>query len=216
MVNMHVSDERKTILDRFFYHDRDLHAVGKACKIPWFDKFDEKFARDTYAYFSSEEKVEAIDKIAKSSIGDQEFVGALNSVRAKGASISLGIDRFRGRCYSFNPDEGFRNENRQLTIKEDVEHALEELGERGYYFLQAVTNLYKADKWDHAYGGVTWADILAEIRKLGGQYPSPRDIAILKSYKLYYKTGSRRYPPTIPEEIIEVVETALKEWKSEH
>jgi len=207
--------ERKILLDRFFWRDRDLYAIGKACRIPWFDKFAQKFARDKYAYFSSEEKIEAIEKIAAVNIREQEFIDAMNSVKENGASVSLEIDQFRGERYSFDPDEGFRNENRQLSVKKDVQHALEELGERGYCFLQAATNLHKAGKWDRAYGGATWADILAEIRKLGGRYPSPRDIAILKSYKLYYKTGSRRYPThTIPEEILEVVETALKEWKS--
>lgn len=214
---MEITNERKILLDRFFWRDRDLYAIGKACRIPWFDKFAEKFARDTYAYFSSQEKVEAIEKIATNNISEQEFVNALNYVKEKEASISLEIDRFRGERYSFDPDEGFRNEDQQLVVKEDVEHALGELGERGYRFLQAVVNLYRAGKSDRAYGGVTWADILAEIRELGGQYPSPRDIAILKSYKLYYKTGSRRYPThTIPEEIIEVVETALKERKSKY
>ena len=56
-------------------------------------------------------------------------------------------------------------------------------------------------------------DILAKIRELGGVYPSPRDLALLKSYRIYYKTGSRRYPThTVPEEIIPVVEEVLLQY----
>jgi len=215
---MSVAEERKTILDRFFYRDRDIHAIGKACKIPWFDKFDDKFARDTYAYFASAEKTEAIEKIAAANISDQEFVDVLNLMRQNGSLVFYdGIDRFVGEHYFFDSEEGFRAENRQNTVRDDVKNALGELKERGCNFLQAVIDLYERGKWDRAYGGATWADILAQVRSLGGGYPSPRDLAILKSYKLYYKTGSRRYPThTIPEEIIEVVAGALKEWKSGH
>jgi len=213
---MTVVQERKTILDRFFYRDRDIHAIGKACKIPWFDKYDEKFARDRYAYFTSEEKIEATEKIAASSISDQEFVDVLNLMRQKGSLVFYdGIDRFLGEHYFFDSEEGFRAENRQDTVRDDVKNALRELKDRGYNFLQAVVDLYERGKWDRAYGGATWADILARVRGLGGGYPSPRDLAILKSYKLYYKTGSRRYPThTIPEEILGPVEDVLKEWKA--
>jgi len=56
-------------------------------------------------------------------------------------------------------------------------------------------------------------DILAKIRELGGNYPPPRDLALLKSYKIYYKTGSRRYPThTVPEEIIPLVEEVLNQY----
>jgi hypothetical protein len=65
--------------------------------------------------------------------------------------------------------------------------------------------------WDRAYGGVVWTDILAKMREIGGDYPAPRDVAIIKSYRIYYKTGSRRYPThTIPEEIIPIVKDELK------
>jgi hypothetical protein len=38
---------------------------------------------------------------------------------------------------------------------------------------------------------------------------------ILKSYGIYYKTGSRRYPThTIPEEMIPTIEEELEKWKA--
>jgi hypothetical protein len=210
---MKTLDERRIILDRFFNSDKSLHALGKACKITWFDKFDEKFAKDKYAYFALEEKTEAIEKIVSSNLDDKQFADVLTSQQEKIKHFE--IDRFIGEHYYFTPEEEFRNENKQLSIRKDIESAIKELGNRGYHFLQAIVNLHEQGKWDRAYGGATWVDILAEIRKLGGQYPSPRDIAILKSYKLYYKTGSRRYPThTIPEEIIGIVKIVLKKWKS--
>jgi len=209
---MNSFDERKILLNRYFYHDRDFQSIGKACKISWFDRYDDKFAKDKYAYFSAEEKIEAIDKIASTDLNDREFADVLNSMKEKAITQ---IDRFTGEHIYFDPDVGFRGENRQPDFKKAVDGALKELGARGYYFLQAIINLYENRKWDRAYGGATWPDILAEIRRLGGQYPSPRDLAILKSFKLYYKTGSRRYPThTIPVETLEIVKAILGEWKS--
>jgi len=49
-----------------------------------------------------------------------------------------------------------------------------------------------------------------------GKYPSPRHLAILKSYKIYYRTGSRRYPThTIPEEMIPIIDIELEKWKKD-
>jgi len=55
-------------------------------------------------------------------------------------------------------------ENRQENLKKEIQNALEETGKRGFYFLKAIIELYKEGKWDKAYGGATWADILAKIR----------------------------------------------------
>jgi len=80
-----------------------------------------------------------------------------------------------------------------------------------------VIQLYKEGKWDEAFGGAAWVDILTKIRQLKGVYPPPRDLVLLKSYNIYYRTGSRRYPThTIPEEMIPVVEEAIDRFiKSE-
>jgi len=125
----------------------------------------------------------------------------------------LEIDRFVGEHYYFDPDVGVLLENRQSEVEKDIWKVLDETKGRCYYFLKAIVNLYP-DKWDKAYNGARWPDILAEIRRLGGEYPPPRDLALLKSYKLYYKTGSRRYPThTIPEEIIPIVKRVLEQYE---
>ncbi len=51
--------------------------------------------------------------------------------------------------------------------------------------LKAIIELRKEGKWDRAFGGATWTDMLTKIRENGGVYPPPRDLAILKSYKIY-------------------------------
>jgi len=201
--------ERKILIDRFVRSDRALYDLGKRLRISWFDRFDQKFGRDSYAYFASEEKVAAIDIIAKEP-DDSALGRALNDL---GPPKYLEIDRFVGERYFFD-GEKFSLQDKRAELREEVRRAIKETGGRGIHLLKALISLYRAGKWDRAYGGAAWPDILATIREIGGSYPSPRDLAILKSYKLYYRTGSRRYPThTIPEEIIEVVDEELNAWK---
>ena len=202
--------EREIVIKRFFWGDRTIYRIGTLAKIDWFDKFDRKFARDTYAYFSTEEKKEAIEKITRS-ISDNKFIEILNGLELPGY---MEIDRFIGEHYFFEKGIGFSLSDKRNALKNEVKKALEETKEMGYFFLKAIIELHKEEKWDKAYGGATWVDILAKIRELGGKYPSPRHLAILKSYKIYYKTGSRRYPThTIPEEMIPTIESELERSK---
>ena len=43
-------DERRILLNRLFYDDRDLYKLGKKAGISWFDSFEKKFTQDTYAH----------------------------------------------------------------------------------------------------------------------------------------------------------------------
>lgn len=206
------SEERGILLRRFFYDDRRLYKLGKATGLKWFDSFDYKFGKDEYAYFATEERQEAPRKLTDpKELNDEVFVSALNQV---GPPKYMAIDRFVGEYYYFDAAENiFKIENRQNNIRKEVLGALEDTNGRAYSFLKAIISLYNEDKWDKAYGGATWIDILTKIRQLSGAYPAPRDIAIIKSYKIYYKTGSRRYPThTVPREMMEVAMKTLKEW----
>jgi len=200
--------ERRLLLRRLFYRDRDLYKIGKLAGLEWFSKFEAKFEKDRYAYFADEERKEAIERIA-SQLPDDIFIEIVNKVFRE-EERSVEIDRFVGEHYYFDLNTGLKLDNKQGELKKEIWSALEETNGRSYYFLKAIINLYREGKWDKAYGGVTWVDILAKIRELKGVYPPPRDLALLKSYKIYYKTGSRRYPThTIPEEIIPIVEEVL-------
>jgi len=200
--------ERRLLLQRLFYRDRDLYKIGKLAGLEWFSRFEAKFERDRYAYFADEERKEAIERIA-SQLPDDIFIEIVNKVFRE-EERSVEIDRFIGEHYYFDLNTGLKLDNKQEELKKEIWSALEETDGRSYYFLKAIINLYREGKWDKAYGGATWVDILAEIRELKGVYPPPRDLALLKSYKIYYKTGSRRYPThTIPEEIIPIVEEVL-------
>lgn len=197
--------ERKILLKRFYKKDRELYQIGISVGISWFDKFNAKFSRDQYAYFSDDEKREAIERITQE-VSDEKFVETINKVKPE----YIRIDRFVGEHYYFDKKIGFKLADMQESLEKDVKRALEETSERGYYFLRAIIELYKEDGWDKAYGGATWIDILAKVREINGKYPSPRDLALLKSYKIYYRTGSRRYPThTIPEEMIQTLEKIL-------
>ena len=203
--------ERKIILRRLFYNDRDLYKIGRLAGLDWFSRFEAKFERDRYAYFADEERKEAIERIA-SELPDSKFVEVVNNV-FKEEKRYVEIDRVVGEHYYFDVSTGLRLDNKQEELKKEIWSALEETNGRSYYFLKAIIELYKEGRWDRAYGGAAWVDILAKIRELGGVYPPPRDLALLKSYKIYYKTGSRRYPThTVPEEIIPIVEEVLDRY----
>jgi hypothetical protein len=201
-------DERLILLKRFFYSDRDFYKIGKACGIPWFDSFDVKFTRDNYAYFSDDERRDALDLIINIA-QDDLFANAINSIFFEKPRY-FDIDVFVGKYYYFNKDIGIKPENKQTELILETKRAIKETKGRGMYFLKALIELYKEKKWDKVYHGATWEDMLAKIRMLKGPYPSPRDLVILKSFKIYFKTGSRRYPThTIPEEMIPVIEQIL-------
>ena len=206
-------EERRIFLRRFFYNDRRLYKLGKAAKLRWFDNLDYRFGKDKYAYFGDDERKGALERLTSpKELSDEKFVSALNEVGS--LKYRPQIDRFVGKYYYFDADEGiFKLENRQSDVRKEVLGALEETKGRAYYFLRAIIELQDEDKWDKAYGGATWIDILAKIRELKGTYPAPRDIAIIKSYRIYYKTGSRRYPThTVPKEMIDAIKETLEEW----
>jgi len=128
---------------------------------------------------------------------------------------ALTIDRFIGEHYFYDKSAGFEPSDKRNILREEVRGALEDTKGRGYFLLKAIIDLEKEGKWDRAYGGATWVDILAKTRQLKGRYPSPRDLAIIRSYKIYYKTGSRRYPThTVPKEMIPTINDELEKCKN--
>ncbi len=211
-MNKEKEKEREILLERFFNDDRRLYKLGKATSITWFDKFNDKFSKDEFAFFASKEKIKAIEQFVGQELDDERFISALNKI---GPPEYMSIDCFEGKYYYFdNAKKSFRLDDRSEKIFDQVKQALKDTGKRGFYFLKAIIDLHKENKWDKAYGGATWIDILAKVRELGGVYPAPRDISMLKSYRVYFKTGSRRYPThTIPEEMMITIEKALNYTK---
>jgi hypothetical protein len=203
--------ERRLILWRFFQNDKRLYELGKQCGISWFDIYERKFSKDEYAFFATEERKEA-EELIVGFADDVKFVESLNKV---GKPKYMEIDCFIGEHYFFDGNT-FVMANKSDLLRDIVRNALKETKERGYFLLKAIIKLYQEGKWDRAYGGATWIDILTKIRELGGSYPSPRDLAILKSYHIYFKTGSRRYPThTVPVEMIPIISEELEKWKAE-
>lgn len=199
--------ERRILLKRFYFTDRSLFELGTELRIAWFERFKPKFGRDAYAYFTPEEKLEAMELLCRQA-DDKTFLSALNHVEHP---TYLDIGRFVGERYFFDGSKFFL-EDRRPALREDIRAVIEETSGRVAIILRAIISLYHADRWDKAYGGAAWSDILASIREMrGSYYPSPRDLTILKSYRIYFKTGSRRYPThTVPEEMIPTIEEVLR------
>ena len=206
-------DERRILLNRLFYDDRDFYKIGEKAGISWFDSFEKKFTQDTYAHFANEEKKESLDLIVTKPT-DEVFAKIVTSVYNEKERYS-DIKIFVGKNYYFDVESGVKCEDRSQDVVDRTKGVLEETKDRARYFLMAIIDLYKEKKkWDKVFRGATWEDILEKVRDLGGSYPSPRDISILKSFRIYFKTGSRRYPiHTVPEEMIPTIESILKKSK---
>jgi hypothetical protein len=98
-------------------------------------------------------------------------------------------------------------------LKRDVLEALNQTGERGHAFLKAIVILHEYGKWSGDYYGASYTDILQIMREISGKslFPTPRDLLIFKSYRIYYKSDSRKHPThSIPEEMIPVIKEVLK------
>jgi len=207
--------ERKIILRRLFQYDEDLYKIGRLGGLDWFNRFEAKFKSGEYPYFTNEESEEAIERIA-SELPDSKFIEAVNNV-FKEAERRLEIDRFVGKHYYFDVSAGLKLDNKQEELKKEIWIALAATEGRTYHFLKAIIELREEGRWDRAYGGATWRDIMAKIRELKGTYPLLPDLAILKLHKIYYKTGSKNRPTyTVPEETIPVVEEVLERYIKNH
>lgn len=214
-MNFSKNEERKILLRRFIAEDVVLYKMAKNLNIDLASKYDNAYERylryGSLFYFSRDDKNRLIDEIARK-ISDEELINVFNALKPRDF---LGVG-FRGRYYVYEEGKGLRLENAWDQVKKDVFEALEIAGERGYAFLKAIILLHEEGKWKGDYFGAKYADIIAKMREILGKtvFPAPRDFVLLKSFRLYYKSGSRKHPThSIPEEIIPAVKDALEEWK---
>ncbi len=207
--------ERFILIRRFIRDDIALYRIAKELGVKIASKYDdayEKHLRYGYTFYIPYNERDEIIKEIASVIRDEKLVEIFNELKPKDL---LGIG-FRGKYYVYEEGKGLRLENAWNLIKKDVLEALKITGERGYAFLKAIIMLYREGKWKGDLYGARYDDIIAKMREILGKivFPAPRDFILFRSYKIYYKSGSRKYPThSIPEEIIPAVEEALEEWK---
>ncbi len=210
--------ERLLLLDRFL-DDKELYLLAKRVGIEEAQKYDEKYARfqkeGAYFGFSEEERDIIAQKIAKS-VTDEELKLFFDELKPEDCTEAGGT--FRGKYYTYHENKGLELRGSWDEVRQDVLEALKQTGDRGYFYLRAVIELYEEKKGRYNYwDGPSYSEVLSKIREISGKLimPTPRDFAILKAYRLYYKSGSRRYPGhSIPLEIIPAVKRALEEWKT--
>ncbi len=192
-----------------------LYRIAKELGIDAASKYDKDYEKHLryghMFYISPDERDKLIEEIAKA-ISDDRLVEIFNELKPKDF-LGLG---FRGKYYVYEEGRGLRLENAWKRVKRDVLDALEVTGERGYAFLKAIIMLHEEGKWKGDYYGARYEDIIAKMRDILGKtvFPAPRDFIVFRSYKICYKSGSRKYPThSVPEEIIPAVGEALEEWK---
>jgi hypothetical protein len=209
---MERKEEKRKLIERFITDSKELYKLGKEAGIRWLGKYDEDFERSkktgSYFYIHSEDEKKLAQELADC-IADEKLKEVFNKLRPRNWQ-GLG---FRGKYYTYEERKELQTESIWHQVKRDVEEAIAQLGERGFFFLKALIELHREGKWEGDIFGANYADILAKMRELAGKplMPAPRDFAVLKSYRLYYKSGSNRNPThSIPEEIIPAVEEVLK------
>lgn len=207
--------ERVLLIRRFIHEDILLYRLAKELGIDMASKYDkayEEHLKYGYSfYIPLEERAILIEEIAKK-ISDEKLLDLFNEFKPEDI---LGIG-FRGRYYVYERGKGLRLENGWESVKKDTWEALEITEERGYAFLKAIILLYKEGKWKGDYYGARYDEVIAKMRDILGKtvFPAPRDFIVLRSYGIYYKSGSRKHPThSIPEEIIPAVEETLEEWR---
>ncbi|MCD6513824.1 MAG: hypothetical protein J7L07_02765 [Candidatus Odinarchaeota archaeon] len=208
--------ERRILLRRFFASDDVvLYRIARELGLNIASKYDEAYERSlksgSYFYIPYNERDVLIEEIARE-ISDEKLIKFFNELKPRDV-LGLG---FRGKYYVYDESEGLKLGSAWEQVKQDVMEALDITGERGYAFLKAIIILHDMRKWSGDFYGASYSDILAVMRNILGKFviPAPRDFVVLKSYKIYYKSGSRKYPShSIPEEIIPAVKEALEEWK---
>ena len=207
--------ERRILLRRFLREDTEVYRIGKELGLRSVDKYDEKYRRHqrfgTHFYFPSKDKEEILEEMV-SVVSDEKLVEIFSRLKPEDW---YGVG-FRGNFYVYNERGELSIGSALEDVKKDVFEALRHTGERGYAFLKAIVELHEEGRWSGDWRGASYSDILARIRRICGRLvlPAPRDFPILKSYRIYYKSGSRKYPShSIPEEIIPAVKEALEEWR---
>lgn len=207
-INREKIEERRILLFRFY--SGKLYEIGKFLDISWFNQFDEAFEFAGCVPLYGDNEKEALNLIVNS-ISDKK----LEEVFERFEPNLWNIESFLGKYYTFVNGK-FSIGSKHNEIRKDVLKALSETGERGYAFLKAIISLYEEGKCDSVYGGAKFSDIVAKLREITGRstMPSPMDYVLFNSYKIYYKTGSNKYPThTIPPESIPTVKHALEEFK---
>lgn len=209
--------EKLLLIQRFIREDTDLYKVGKELGLNVVDKYDEEYIQHQkhgkiYFYFPYKEKDKIIEEIAQI-ISDEKLIEVFSRLKPRDW-LNIG---FKGKFFTYAESKGLTFDSVWDDVKKDIFEVLEQLGERAYAFLKAIIELHADGKWSGYTSGAPYSDILAKMREICGKpiYPAPgRDFPILKSYRVYYKSGSRKYPShSIPEEIIPIVKEALDEWK---
>jgi hypothetical protein len=201
-------EERRILLSRFF--SGKLYEIGKFLDVNWFNQFDEEFKSRGWIFLYGDTEKEALNLIVNS-ISDKKLKEVFERVEPN----LWGVESFLGEYYTFVNGK-FEVGSKHDEVREDVLKALSGAGERGFAFLKAILELYEEGKWDSVYGGAKFSDIVAKMREITGRsiMPSPTNYALFNSYKIYYKTGSNRYPThTIPPESIPAVKKALEEYE---
>jgi len=124
------------------------------------------------------------------------------------------FDVFRGYYFYYKLNDELKEECRWDEVYESTIRALEDTKGRIKPFLKALIVLYTEEKPSFMFG-YSLNRIQEKIIELEGRVKNltPVDYVVLKAYKIYYKTGTRRYPEhALPVESIPPIEKALKDF----
>jgi hypothetical protein len=179
-------------------------------------KYENHLVRGASFYMNYNDRRELTKEVAKE-VDNKTLAGLLNNTPPR--YDLTGLEIFRGKNYTYIMGGELKLECRWDEIYNETIEVIEKTKGRAYSFLNAIIFLYKIDetqKYNYSYGP-SLAEVQSVIRSNEGKpvMLAPQDYVLLKAYRIYYKSGSKRYPGhTVPLEIIPPVEKALNDWRN--
>jgi len=171
-------------------------------------------------YLSMSDKDRLVKFVVKY-ISDDRLAKLFEDVGPRYDLTNLGI--FRGGFYRYEVGGSVEFKCSWDEVFRDTLEALDRTKERGYAFLSAIIKLYKItpptplERYTQFYG-----PSLHKILQVAMSIVNkpilliPNDYVILKAYRIYYKSGSKRHPGhSVPIESIPGIEKALQ-WYREN
>jgi|Deesub1362B_J571_1020462.scaffolds.fasta_scaffold00067_44 hypothetical protein len=179
-------------------------------------KYENHLLRGASFYMNYDDRERLGIEVAKI-IDDETLVKLLDEIPPEYDITGLGL--FRGKNYTYTIGGELELECRWDEVYNETLEVIEKTKGRAYHFLKAIIFLYNVDetrRYGYSYGP-SLAEIQTVIRGDEGKpiMLAPQDYVLLKAYRIYYKSGSKRYPGhTVPLEIIPPVEKALNNWEN--
>jgi hypothetical protein len=130
------------------------------------------------------------------------------------------LDFLRGYLYTYSYEDNKLEQKCDWdNVYNDTISVIKETKGRAYCFLRILVDLYYKNPKPDSFYGFTFEELLKKTVEYTGSTKTiaPRDWTILKAYRIYFKTGGKKYPEhAIPIECVPAIDKALEDYKNKN